>query len=250
MWDEYHRSAWRVWVPMSLLVHAALLVFFLIFGSFLFPMPTVREVVIPITLTGGGEDASTEYELSREILHFRKKTHPRVREVLAVSSDVLALAPPPEEVPLTKEASGGGFSFQLEDSGTLDGFVFGGTHGGRAATGAGGGNSKGTEGTFEEYVGGLRQIGFQVFYRDVSPLNAIGRWEMVASQVSVTIGGVTINPGDVVIAEFDGVVVVPADVAEQGLEAAEKIDGAEAKVRVEMQAGESPLSSLERHGHI
>ena len=99
-------------------------------------------------------------------------------------------------------------------------------------------------------IGGLRQIGFQVFYRDVSPLNAIGRWEMVASQVSVTIGGVTINPGDVVIAEFDGVVVVPADVAEQVLEAAEKIDGAEAKVRVEMQAGESPLSSLERHGHI
>ena len=99
-------------------------------------------------------------------------------------------------------------------------------------------------------IEGLRQIGFQVFYRDVSPLNAIGRWEMVASQVPVTIGGVTINPGDVVIAEFDGVVVVPADVAEQVLEAAEEIDGAEAKVRVEMQAGESPLSSLERYGHI
>ena len=99
-------------------------------------------------------------------------------------------------------------------------------------------------------IGGLRQIGFQVFYRDVSPLNAIGRWEMVASQVSVTIGGVTINPGDVVIAEFDGVVVVPADVAEQVLEAAEKIDGAEAKVRVEMQAGESPLSSLGGPVHI
>lgn len=164
MWDEYHRSAWRVWVPMSLLVHAALFVFFLIFGSLLFPQPTVREVVIPITLTRGSEDASTEYELSREILHFRKKTHPRVREVLAVSSDVLALAPPPEEMPLTKEASGGGFSFQLEDSGTLDGFVFGGTHGGLAATGAGGGNSKGTEGTFEEYVGGLRQIGLEVVF--------------------------------------------------------------------------------------
>ncbi len=164
MWDDYDRSAWRVWVPMSLLVHAALLVFFLIFGSLLFPLSKVREVVIPITLTRGGEDASTEYELSREILHFRKKTHPRVREVLAVASDVLALAPPPEEVPLTKEASGGGFSFQLEDSGTLDGFVFGGTHGGLAATGAGGGNSEDAAGTFAEYVGGLRQIGLEVVF--------------------------------------------------------------------------------------
>ncbi len=99
-------------------------------------------------------------------------------------------------------------------------------------------------------IAGLRDIGFQVFYRDLSPLNAIGRWEMEASQVPVTIGGVTIEPGDVVLAEFDGILVVPADQAEQVLLEAEKITGAEAKVREEMQAGESPLASLERHGHI
>ena len=32
-------------------------------------------------------------------------------------------------------------------------------------------------------IEGLRDIGLQVFYRDLSPLNAIGRWEMVQSQV-------------------------------------------------------------------
>ena len=41
---------------------------------------------------------------------------------------------------------------------------------------------------------GLRDIGLQVFYRDLSPLNAIGRWEMAATQVSVTIGDVEIHP--------------------------------------------------------
>ena len=149
---------------VSLGIHAALFLSFLFFGRILFPPPPQREVLIPITLVGEEADASTEYELSPEILHFRKKTHPRVREVIPLESDVRALAPPPEEIALTREASGGGFSFQLKDSGKLDGYVFGGTHGGTAATGAGGGNSTGTVGTFEEYVGGLRQIGLEVVF--------------------------------------------------------------------------------------
>lgn len=99
-------------------------------------------------------------------------------------------------------------------------------------------------------IEGLRDIGLQVFYRDLSPLNAIGRWEMIASQVPVTIGGVTISPGDVVIAEFDGVLVIPGSEAETVLIRAEEIVGSEALVREEMRAGGSPLASLERHGHI
>lgn len=99
-------------------------------------------------------------------------------------------------------------------------------------------------------VEGLRAIGFQVFYRDLSPRNAIGRWEMVAAQVPVTIGGVTIHPGDLILAEFDGVLVIPSASAEAVLLDAEQIIGAEALVRDEMRAGESPLASLNRHGHI
>ena len=99
-------------------------------------------------------------------------------------------------------------------------------------------------------IEGLRDIGLQVFYRDLSPLNAIGRWEMVASQVPVQIGNVTISPGDVILAEFDGILVIPASDAERVLIRAEEIVGAEVLVREEMQAGESPLSSLNRHGYI
>lgn len=99
-------------------------------------------------------------------------------------------------------------------------------------------------------IDGLRDIAFQVFYRDLSPLNAIGRWEMEAAQVPVTIGDVTIEPGDVILAEFDGIVVIPAPEAELVLRKAEEISIGEAKVRLEMRAGESPLNSLERHGHI
>lgn len=99
-------------------------------------------------------------------------------------------------------------------------------------------------------IEGLREIGFQVFYRDLSPLNAIGRWEMVAAQQPVTIGAVTIHPGDVVIGEFDGILVVPAAEAERVLLKAEEIVGAEGKVREEMRAGVSPLAGLRKYGHI
>jgi len=99
-------------------------------------------------------------------------------------------------------------------------------------------------------IEGLREIGFQVFYRDLSPLNAIGRWEMEAAQAPVEIGGVTIHPGDVVIGEFDGVLVVPGSEAERVLLAAEEIVAAESKVRAEMREGVPPLEGLKKYGHI
>ena len=97
---------------------------------------------------------------------------------------------------------------------------------------------------------GLLDIGLQVFYRDLSPLNAIGRWEMEASQVPVTIGAVTVEPGDLIVAGRDGVLAVPGGEKERVLEQAESIDGSEAQVRRDMREGVSPWEGLERHGHI
>jgi regulator of RNase E activity RraA len=99
-------------------------------------------------------------------------------------------------------------------------------------------------------IEGLREIGFQVFYRDLSPLNAIGRWEMDSTGEPVEIGGVTIHPGDVVVGEFDGVLVVPAAEAEHVLLTAEEIVSAEGKVRADMRAGVPPLDGLKKYGHI
>lgn len=99
-------------------------------------------------------------------------------------------------------------------------------------------------------IEGLRAIGFQVFYRDLSPLNGIGRWEMIASQVPVAIGGVVVKPGDIVFGEFDGILVIPGADAVTILEKAEEIVQAEGRVRKEVAGGDSPWSSFQRHGHI
>ncbi len=97
---------------------------------------------------------------------------------------------------------------------------------------------------------GLRDIGLQVFYRDLSPLNAIGRWEMAATQVPVTIGGVEISPGDVIHADFDGILVIPAGEATQVLLDSEAVMAGENLVRAEMREGLSPAEGLEKHGYI
>lgn len=96
----------------------------------------------------------------------------------------------------------------------------------------------------------LREIGLQVFYRDLSPLNAIGRWEMTALGIPVEIGGVTIHPGDVIVGEFEGIAAVPSWEAERVLLRAEEIVGAEERVREDIGAGLSPMAGYEKHGHI
>lgn len=97
---------------------------------------------------------------------------------------------------------------------------------------------------------GLLDIGLQVFHRDLSPLNAIGRWEMAASQVPVTIGDVTVVPGDLIVADRDGVLAVSGSAAERVLDQSESIVGSEKLVRADMRAGTTPWEGLERHGHI
>jgi regulator of RNase E activity RraA len=99
-------------------------------------------------------------------------------------------------------------------------------------------------------IEGMREIGFPVFYSDLSPLNGIGRWELVAAQRPVVIQGVVVNPGDIVFGEFDGILVIPRADAERVLVKAEEIAGAEGRVRAEVRDGVSPLASFERHGHI
>ena len=73
---------------------------------------------------------------------------------------------------------------------------------------------------------------------------------MTASQQPIAIGGVTVNPGDIVFAEFDGILVVPRADAVAVLERAEEIVGGEGRVRDEVREGSSPWSSFQRHGYI
>ena len=73
---------------------------------------------------------------------------------------------------------------------------------------------------------------------------------MTEAQQAVTIGDVVIHPGDVIIGEFDGILVVPKEQAEQVLVRAEEIVASEEQVRREVAAGGTPMESFDKHGHI
>ncbi len=72
-------------------------------------------------------------------------------------------------------------------------------------------------------------MGFPVFARHLSPYDSMNRQKVVAFDVAVEIDGVAIAPGDIVIADRDGVAVVPqaveAAVLKLALEKARAEDG-------------------------
>ncbi len=94
----------------------------------------------------------------------------------------------------------------------------------------------------------IAEEGFPVFARYVTPEDSTWRWEVTATEEPIEIGGVRIHPGDWVVGDEDGVVVVPHAIAADVLEAAERKVGTENEVRAAVRAGVSPLEAFERHG--
>lgn len=95
-----------------------------------------------------------------------------------------------------------------------------------------------------------RDFDFQVFARAACPGTTVGRFKTVASMVPVEIDGVTIEPGDIVVADVDGAVIVPRAHAEDVLAKAREIDEREAEqARLIMEAG-SLSEGLAKYGRI
>lgn len=83
----------------------------------------------------------------------------------------------------------------------------------------------------------LREMGFQVFCRSFSPNTSVGRTEVAAVNVPVVCGGVKVRPGDIVVGDDDGVVVIPRDQAVKVIELAEEIDRVEKMEAEEIAKG-------------
>ena len=67
---------------------------------------------------------------------------------------------------------------------------------------------------------------FPIFTTGISPVDSNGRGDVVAYNVPIECGGVTVNPGDIVFGDADGVVIIPQSIEETVVEAAlEKVRG-------------------------
>jgi regulator of RNase E activity RraA len=86
-------------------------------------------------------------------------------------------------------------------------------------------------------VAQARELGFPVFARGQVPVTARGRLRQRSSGEPVQLGEVMVEPGDVVLADEGGVVVIPRARALEVLGAAEAISAREARIEAEVRAG-------------
>ena len=97
-------------------------------------------------------------------------------------------------------------------------------------------------------VAKISDVGFPVFARGTRVHDSLNRQRVVDIDVVVEIAGVRFQPGDLVIADRDGVVVVPQQVENQALERAwQKVDG-ENKVRDAIQQGMKATDAYKKFG--
>ncbi len=92
----------------------------------------------------------------------------------------------------------------------------------------------------------IRQIGLPVWSRRVSPATSVGRMISVDKQIPVVCGGVTVNPGDYIVADADGVVVVPYAATRKVLSLLQVYADKESKMVPIIEDTKSMLKALER----
>jgi 4-hydroxy-4-methyl-2-oxoglutarate aldolase len=97
-------------------------------------------------------------------------------------------------------------------------------------------------------VGFIVELGFPVFCAHVTPEDSSWRWELEATQEPISVGEVRVEPGDWVVGDDDGVVVVPGAIAESVLAEAEAKAATESEIRAAVRDGMPPLEAYERYG--
>jgi 4-hydroxy-4-methyl-2-oxoglutarate aldolase len=103
--------------------------------------------------------------------------------------------------------------------------------------------------------GGCRDVDFivredfPVFARHTTPQDSVPRWDLLAhGEITITIGGVRVAPGDWMVADHDGIVVVPADAVVEVLEEAEAKVAVENEIRAAVRDGAPPFEAYDRYG--
>jgi 4-hydroxy-4-methyl-2-oxoglutarate aldolase len=91
-------------------------------------------------------------------------------------------------------------------------------------------------------------MGFPVYYAGIRPLDSKGRGTVTAFDAPVCCGEVPVQPGEIVFADFDGIVVIPQE-AERSLiqKAFEKVQ-AENLVRAELCEGKTLREVYDKYG--
>lgn len=94
----------------------------------------------------------------------------------------------------------------------------------------------------------IMDMGFPAFVRGIHMPDSLGRLDVVAYGTPVICGGVEVHPGDLIFGDYDGVVVIPAELGPQIVAAAEQKVQGENLVRDHLRQGMSVTEAWRRFG--
>jgi regulator of RNase E activity RraA len=96
----------------------------------------------------------------------------------------------------------------------------------------------------------LQKIGFPVFATGIVPSTSVHHYRFASSQIPVSCDGVVVNPGDIITADSDGVVAVPAAKAQEVLKLAQQLDFKEHSMYPQIEQMKSIEEAVKKSGRL
>jgi len=96
----------------------------------------------------------------------------------------------------------------------------------------------------------LRKIGFPVFATGIVPSTSVHHYRFAGAQIPLLCNGVAVNPGDIVVADSDGVAVVPRAQAQPVLALAQQMDFKEHSMYAVIEQLKSIVEAVKKFGRL
>jgi regulator of RNase E activity RraA len=96
----------------------------------------------------------------------------------------------------------------------------------------------------------LRKIGFPVFATGIVPSTSVHHYRFAGAQIPLVCNGVPVNPGDIVVADSDGVAVVPRAQAQPVLSMAQQMDFKEHSMYAVIEQLKSIVEAVKKFGRL
>jgi 4-hydroxy-4-methyl-2-oxoglutarate aldolase len=94
----------------------------------------------------------------------------------------------------------------------------------------------------------IENLGFPVFCKYFTPVDVVAKWAATAFGEPVQIGEVTIHPGDYVLGDRDGIVIIPGAITEEVVQQTEEVLRTENLVRKAILQGVDPVAAYLQYG--
>lgn len=96
----------------------------------------------------------------------------------------------------------------------------------------------------------LEKIGFPVFATGIVPSTSVHHYRFAGANIPIQCDGVTVRPGDIVVADADGVAVVPREAAEKVLALAQQLDFKEHSMYPIIEKARSIVEGVKQLGRL